>query len=252
MFTHLLKLNLPLCPFFLAKSYVAMRSARALARCRQAVDELEVFLRAINETQRRWAKRIAAQEAKVRRCMIVEDHCREKLRKTVLRFTHEQLKHLVSTDPLGHVDLKLPPHDVFEALHIPMDQISGFAVFVMARIHAFPSCILDVPRLSAIADLLAAWEILPPSKKERYETYADYAKESCGSSRVLSDEKPTSAEGETAIEPVAYQCFLRNGRKQLEASLGPVENAAWMALAPREWESLTLRQKRSYLPCRER
>ncbi|EAN77603.1 hypothetical protein, conserved [Trypanosoma brucei brucei TREU927] len=239
---------------------LAMRAVRALTGGQQAVNELEVFLRAVADTQRRWAKRIAAQEAKVRRCMMVEDHCRKRLRRSVLRFTNERLKRLVSTDPLGHVEPKLPPASAFGAFDIPPHCVNGFGVFVMAKLHEFPSCVLDAPRVGAIADLLAAWEILPPFKKERYEAYAESVRDvttatgtaSSSGSSTNCEQRTAGVEGDAGTptnenEAAAYGRFVRCGRRQLEAVLGPVSSAAWLGIATREWESLTLRQKRCYL-----
>ncbi|KEG06292.1 hypothetical protein DQ04_14801010 [Trypanosoma grayi] len=237
-----------------------------LARGTQAVNELQVFLRAISEAQRRWAKRIAAQEAKVRRFMILEDNCRKKLRKSVLRSTNEQLKYLVSTDPLGSMEVKLPPRSAFGAFHIPMEQVNGFSVFAMARLHASPASLSGASQMAVIADLLAAWEMLPPSKKEQFEAYVESLK--CGNTIEHStssgdclqtseasrkkDDIVGDGEGGTkdaiAWEAHAYSNFICKGKRQLEASIGTVDEHDWLAIAPKEWASLTLRQKRCYLP----
>ncbi|KAH8619432.1 hypothetical protein ERJ75_000163300 [Trypanosoma vivax] len=233
---------------------------RTLSSCHQAVNEIEVFLRAIGETQRHWAKRIAAQEAKVRRYMMIEDHCRKKLRKSVLRVANVQLKYLVSTDPLGSMEVKLPPPGAFNAFHIPTERVSGFSVFVMARLHVFPTLLSDVPRINFIADLLTAWEILPPSRKEAYELIAKRIRE-------FGDGAPRRAFGEgawrsscrrcevtnggddlVAAEARAYGYFVRRGKEQLQAAVGPMRNALWSAIAAAEWGSLTKRQRRCFLP----
>ncbi|EKF38796.1 hypothetical protein MOQ_000986 [Trypanosoma cruzi marinkellei] len=222
---------------------------------RQAVNELHVFLRAMSGAQRLWAKRIAAQEAKVRRFMIVEDNCRKKLRKSVLRSTNEQLKYLVNTDLLGGMELKLPPRAAFNAFHIPTKQVSGFSVFAMARLHASPALMSEISRIGFIADLLGAWEILPPSRKERYEAYAEKIRRETAAGQTTNYNRQTFSKltgkeeeenNDASWESTAYRCFLRDGRRQLEASVGPLEETDWLAVAPREWNSLTLRQKKRY------
>ncbi|KAH9597574.1 hypothetical protein LSM04_003677 [Trypanosoma melophagium] len=223
-----------------------------LAGGSQAVNELQVFLRAVSATQRRWAKRIASQEAKVRRLMIFEDNCRKKLRKSVLRSTNEQLKYLVSTDPLGSMEVKLPPRGAFSAFNIPAKQASGFSVFAMARLHSFPAAVPEVSQMSFIADLLSAWEILPPRKKEKYEAFAESIRHSSTGSFLGPNDDQSSTnimeEDNSTWESRAYSSFLREGRRQLEASVGPLKDSDWLSTAPKEWESLTLRQKRVYLP----
>ncbi|RNF17632.1 uncharacterized protein Tco025E_04864 [Trypanosoma conorhini] len=222
---------------------------------RQAVNELQVFLRAMSGAQRLWAKRIAAQEAKVRRFMIMEDSCRKKLRKSVLRSTNEQLKYLVNTDLLGSMEMKLPPRAAFNAFGIPTRQVTGFSVFAMARLHASTASLSDASPIALIADLLGAWEVLPPSKKEWYEAHAESVRRDLVAGHATNHSPQTASNlpsneaeehDEADWESRAYRCFLREGRRQLEASVGPLEEADWLALAPKEWGSLTLRQRKCY------
>lgn len=222
------------------------------------MDELQVFLRVVSKAQRCWAKRIAAQEAKVRRFMIIEDNYRKKLRKSVLRSTNEQLKYLVNTDLLGSVEVRLPPRSAFHTLRIPGRQISGFSVFVMARLHASPASLSDVSQLGFIAQLLGAWEILPPSTKGQYEAYAESMRSDVGANCGSNDEDQSPAklarqkqgdgdDDDATWESHAYRCFLREGRRQLEVSLTSFNEADWLAIAPKEWNNFTLRQKRCFM-----
>ncbi|RNF04823.1 hypothetical protein TraAM80_04954 [Trypanosoma rangeli] len=227
----------------------------SLTRGQQAVNELHVFLRAMSGAQRQWAKRIAAQEAKVRRFMIMEDNCRKKLRRSVFRSTNDQLKYLVNTDLLGSMEMKLPPRAAFNVFCIPTRQLSGFSVFAMARLHASTASLSDVSKIGIIADLLGAWEVLPPSKKERYETYAESIRRDlvAGDATNHDPRKSSTSPGkeeddhdDAGWESRAYRCFLHEGRRLLEVSVGPLKEADWLALALKEWNSLTLRQKKRY------
>ncbi|CBZ26805.1 conserved hypothetical protein [Leishmania mexicana MHOM/GT/2001/U1103] len=150
----------------------AMVTATSSAAGKQAVEELEVYLRAMKTAQRRWAREIVAHETHVRRLMIVEEHCRERLKQQVLKGTREHLKYLTNTDLMAASQLVSPPSvDVFLAYGILPEQVSGFTVYVMGCLAADPNR-LDVPLPVLIADLSSTWAIVPPRKKEAYNELA--------------------------------------------------------------------------------
>lgn len=139
---------------------------------RQAVDELQVFLRTMGAAQRRWAKEISTQESKVRKLMMLEDQCRERLRRSVLRGTYANLKYLVNTDLLtaAHVTAP-PPPETFLFHGIPAAQVTAFSAYAISRLWADPDRV-DLPPLTLIADLQSAWFVLTPSKRAVYEQLA--------------------------------------------------------------------------------
>ncbi|KAG5479766.1 hypothetical protein LSCM4_05774 [Leishmania orientalis] len=139
---------------------------------KQAVEELEVYLRAMRTAQRRWAREIVAHETHVRRLMMVEEQCRERLKQQVLKGTREHLKYLTNTDLMAAAQLVSPPSvDVFLAYGILPEQLSGFTVYVMGCLAADPNR-LNVPLPILIADLSSTWAIVPPRKKEAYNELA--------------------------------------------------------------------------------
>ncbi|KAG5479381.1 hypothetical protein LSCM1_04641 [Leishmania martiniquensis] len=139
---------------------------------KQAVEELEVYLRAMRTAQRRWAREIVAHETHVRRLMMVEEHCRERLKQQVLKGTREHLKYLTNTDLMAAAQLVSPPSvDVFLAYGILPEQVTGFTVYVMGCLAADPNR-LNVPLPILIADLSSTWAIVPPRKKEAYNELA--------------------------------------------------------------------------------
>ncbi|AYU78524.1 hypothetical protein, conserved [Leishmania donovani] len=139
---------------------------------KQAVEELEVYLRVMKTAQRRWAREIVAHETHVRRLMIMEEHCRERLKQQVLKGTREHLKYLTNTDLMAASQLVSPPSvDVFLAYGILPEQVSGFTVYVMGCLVADPNR-LNVPLPILIADLSSTWAIVPPRKKEAYNELA--------------------------------------------------------------------------------
>lgn len=149
-------------------SATATRSAAG----KQAVEELEVYLRAMNTAQRRWAREIVAHESHVRRLMMVEEQCRERLKQQVLKGTRAHLKYLTNTDLMAVAQLVTPPSvDVFLAYGIPLEQVNGFTVYVMGRLAADPNR-LDVPLPILLADFSSTWAIVPPRKKEAYTELA--------------------------------------------------------------------------------
>nr|CAB05068.1 N4 [Trypanosoma cruzi] len=90
----------------------------------------------------------------------------------------------------------------------------------------------EISRIGFIADLLGAWEILPPSGKERYEAYAEKIRRETAAVQTINYNhqtfsKLTGKEEEentdASWESTAYRCFLREGQRQLEASVGPLE-----------------------------
>ncbi|KAG5505695.1 hypothetical protein JKF63_05030 [Porcisia hertigi] len=139
---------------------------------KQAVGELDVYLRSMKAAQRRWAREIVAHETHVRRLMIAEEQFRGRLKQQVLKGTREHLKYLTNTDLMAVAQLVSPPSvDVFLAYGIPSEQVSGFTVYVMGCLAADPNR-LDVPLPILIADLSSTWFIVPPRKKEAYNELA--------------------------------------------------------------------------------
>ncbi|GET88292.1 hypothetical protein, conserved [Leishmania tarentolae] len=150
----------------------ALVTAASSAAGKQAVEELEVYLRAMKTAQRRWAREIVAHETHVRRLMMVEEQCRERLKQQVLKGTREHLKYLTNTDLMAASQLVSPPSvDVFLAYGILPEQVSGFTVYVMGCLAADPNR-LNVPLSILIADLSSRWAIVPPRKKEAYNELA--------------------------------------------------------------------------------
>lgn len=154
---------------------------------KQAVNELQVILRTMSTAQRRWAKKIAFHENNVRKLMMVEDQCRERLKRTVLRGTYENLKHITNTDLLATAQVPPPPVEVFLFYQVLPSQVTAFSVYTMARIIAEPER-MNVSPLTLIADLLSAWYIIPPSIKLSYETLASNI-------RAVIEEKKRSSSG---------------------------------------------------------
>ena len=148
-------------------------TALSAAASKRAVEELTVYLRAMKSAQRRWAREILAHESHVRRLMLVEEQCRDKLRQQVLKGTREHLKYLTNTDLMAVSQLVSPPSlEVFLAYGIPAEQISGFSVYVMGCLAADANR-LNVPLPMLLADLSSAWAILPPMKKDAFNELAD-------------------------------------------------------------------------------
>ncbi|KPA78179.1 putative mitochondrial hypothetical protein [Leptomonas pyrrhocoris] len=142
------------------------------AEGKHAVEELTVYLRAMKAAQRRWAREVVAHESHVRRLMLVEEQCREKLKQQVLRGTREHLKYLTNTDLMAVSQLVSPPTvDAFLAHGIPAQQVSGFGVYAMGCVAADANR-LDVPLPVLLADLSSAWAILPPTKKDAFNELA--------------------------------------------------------------------------------
>ncbi|CAM38843.1 conserved hypothetical protein [Leishmania braziliensis MHOM/BR/75/M2904] len=151
----------------------ALVTAASSAAGKQAMEELGVYLRAMKTAQRRWAREIVTHETNVRRLMMVEEQCRERLKQQVLKGTREHLKYLTNTDLMAAAQLVSPPSvDVFLAYGILPEQVSGFTVYVMGCLAADPNR-LNVPLPILIADLSSTWAIVPPRKKEAYSELAN-------------------------------------------------------------------------------
>lgn len=151
---------------------------------KQAVEELRVFLRTMSVAQRRWTREIASCESQVRRLMMEEDQCRERLRRIVLRGAYDHLKYLVSTDLLSSSQEGLAQPislEQFRAYGISPSTITPFAVYVMSRLAANPSKIEGVSKdekssfsfQSLIAEYQAGWAVLSPQGKAHYENLAN-------------------------------------------------------------------------------
>lgn len=157
---------------------------------KQAVEELQVFLRTMCVTQRRWAREIAACETHVRKRMMEEDQCRERLRRVVLRGAYDHLKHLVSTDLLlsssqdgvggtgggGSTSSRLLSPDPFVFYGIAPTQVTPFSVYAMSRLLANPSQVdgdaLGFSYASLIAEYQTGWSMLSPLGRQQYEQLA--------------------------------------------------------------------------------
>lgn len=153
----------------------------------QAAEELRIFLRTMCVAQRRWDREIATFECHVRRRMIEEDHCLERLRRIVLRGASDQLKHLGTTDLLscaqeagGANGRRCLPHrirpETFLLYDIAPSQLTPFSVYAMSRLRSNPSkAERDLHFYSSpslIAEYQAEWAMLSPAAKEHYEDLA--------------------------------------------------------------------------------
>lgn len=148
------------------------KSVFAVPAGRQAAEELQVYRRAMRAAQRRWSKVITAHESQVRKLMMVEEHCRTQLKKRVMKGTRQHLRYLVNTDLMVASQVATPPSvESFVAYGIPARQITGFSVYVMGVLSADPGR-MDVPLLTLMADLVSAWTVVAPSRKEAYEKLA--------------------------------------------------------------------------------
>lgn len=178
----------------------------------RTVEELQVFLRAMSAAQRRWGKALAQQENRVRRLMMVEDHCREELKRNVLRSTHKNLKYLVNTDLLttARQAPTPPPAETFLFYDIPAQQVSAFSVYAMSRLWADPERV-DVPPVTLIADLQSSWAILPPAKRAAYEQLADIF-------RAHLDAEYTRRAAATAAAPSGKAVKARQASQRIKAA----------------------------------
>lgn len=153
----------------------------------QAAEELRIFHRTMCVAQRRWDRDIATFESHVRRRMIEEDHCLERLRRIVLRGVSDQLKHLGTTDLLscaqdagGASGRRFLLHrirpETFLLYDIAPSQLSPFSVYAMSRLRSNPSkAERDLHFYSSpslIAEYQAGWAMLSPAAKEHYEDLA--------------------------------------------------------------------------------
>lgn len=153
----------------------------------QAVEELRVFLRMMCLTQRRWAREIATFESHVRKRMIEEDHCRDRLRRVVLRGAYDQLKYLGTTDLASSTEegggastRRLLSHRVrpetFLFYDIAPSQITPFSVYAMSRLQSNASRVerdlFFYSSPSLIAEYQAGWAMLSPIAREHYEELA--------------------------------------------------------------------------------
>ncbi|CCW71801.1 unnamed protein product [Phytomonas sp. Hart1] len=254
---------------------------------RQAVEEMEVFLRMMSRVQRRWTKIIANRENKVRKLMMIEGQCRDRLTRNVLRGTHANLKYLVNTDLISTAEVAAPPpSETFQLYGIPPSQITPFSVYAISRLWADPDRV-DLPLLTLIADFQSAWAILPLSKKAVYEQLADTFRERserscCGAAAIGADTQPQNAkqvhkpkrERSTAkrqckelgdvdiVKPMdptdakasnweesAFRRFVKLSMQQMRAALGDkcLLHKEWDQIAKAEWESKSVRQKQCYL-----
>lgn len=145
---------------------------------KQAVDELRVFLRTMCIAQRRWSREIASCESQVRKQMMEEDQCRERLRREVLRGAYDSLKYLVTTDLISSSQVphaKITP-EAFLYFDITPDQVrTPFAVYVMGRLLSNPSRVerdLFFSFPSLIAEYQAGWAMVSPAVRQEYERLA--------------------------------------------------------------------------------
>lgn len=170
-------------------------SLSPVGKCKtnQAVEELRVFLRTMCVAQRRWARDIATFESHVRKRMIEEDHCRERLRRVVLRGAYDQLKYLGTTDLLscaeagvGSSSRRLLVHrlrpEIFLLYDIAPAQITPFSVYAMSRLRSNPSRLdrdlFFYSSSSLIAEYQAGWAMLSPIVREQYEDLAELLRSS--------------------------------------------------------------------------
>eukprot|EP00796_Vickermania_ingenoplastis_P009979 gene9979-6963_t len=127
--------------------------------------------------QRRWTREIAACETNVRRRMMEEDQCRDRLRRTVLRGAYSRLKHVaMSTDLLSSSQEGMSQRvsaAQFQAYGITPQQVTPFSVYVMTRLLANPSKVDGSVGFSfnaLIADYQTGWTVLSPQARAQYET----------------------------------------------------------------------------------
>lgn len=153
----------------------AVRFPSPIAK-QQAVDELRVFLRTMAGTQRRWTREISARELTVRKRMMEEDQCRERLRRVVLRGATDHLKNLRATTDLLSSSQESRSHHVtaehFKVYGIPKEQVTPFSVYSMARLRTNPAAtegdlmLFPIPLL--IAEYQTGWATLSPQTKQQY------------------------------------------------------------------------------------
>ncbi|CCW63785.1 unnamed protein product [Phytomonas sp. EM1] len=254
---------------------------------KKAVGEVEVFLRTMSSVERRWMKNITKCENKVRKFMMIEDQCRDRLRRNVLRGTHANLKYLVNTDLITTAQVAAPPPpETFLLYGIPSNQITAFSVYAISRLWADPDRV-DLPLFTLIADFQSAWAILPPSKKAAYGQLAKIFREHeahsliaatgadtqhqeakqiqkgrkkslvnypipqntvpCDSGSV-NPKNPTGAKLSTSEED-AFKRFVKLSMQQMRAALGDKHFLIkeWEPIARVEWASKSVRQKQCYL-----
>lgn len=153
-----------------------MHGLRPQALCaRQAFEEISVYLRALSAARRRWGKDIARHEQQVRRCMQVEDQCRARLRRQMMRGTLQNLHWLAQTDllrPAPHHPPRPPPLSLLQQYDIPAAQVTGFALFVLSCLQPNLDRVC-VPPLVLLADMQSRWAVLPPCDKAVYESAAE-------------------------------------------------------------------------------
>jgi len=203
------------------------KSVVASTTGRQAVEELQVYRRAMRAAQRRWTKEITVHESHVRKLMMVEEHCRTQLKKRVMKGTLQHLRYLVNTDLMVAAQVATPPSvETFAAYAIPARQITGFSVYVMGILSTDPGR-MDLPLLTLMADLLSSWTVVSPSRKEAYEelavlfgSHVRSSRQSTSAGRVrvarASPSAPPVKEGKQGAPRVsrgAYTAALPTGKR---------------------------------------
>lgn len=149
-----------------------MRRHRAVAAAeKQAVEEMNVYLRTMQAADRSWERHIKGCENTLRRLMAEERHCQEALRQAVMNGAKARFD-MLSTDLLATAEhVQTPSLDTLLANRITAAQVTPFSIYALARVTAEPERV-DLPPMTLMAELQAGWSILPPYKKAAFEQIA--------------------------------------------------------------------------------